>query len=120
MSLVPVPSLVLSFEDARQVVEEHAAKLRPVGTEKLDLLPASGRVLAEPIHADRDFPPFPRAARDGYAVRASDLLHVPARLEVIAESSLLSPENIVAIVAENRELCRIIAASIKTARASND
>src|SRR6266700_1183132 len=39
-------------------------------------------------------------------------------LEVIAESSLLSPENIVAIVAENRELCRIIAASIKTARAS--
>ena len=39
-------------------------------------------------------------------------------LEVIAESSVLSPENIVAIVAENRELCRIIAASIKTARAS--
>src|SRR5262245_19395036 len=38
-------------------------------------------------------------------------------LEVIAESSLLSPDNIVAIVAENRELCRIIAASIKTARA---
>ena len=39
-------------------------------------------------------------------------------LEVIAESSLLSPETIVAIVAENRELCRIIAASIKTARAT--
>jgi four helix bundle protein len=38
-------------------------------------------------------------------------------LELIRESSLLSPENIVAIVAENRELCRIIAASIKTARA---
>ena len=39
-------------------------------------------------------------------------------LEVIAESSLLPRENIVAIVAENRELCRIIAASIKTARTS--
>jgi four helix bundle protein len=39
-------------------------------------------------------------------------------LEIIAESSLVSPENIDAIVAENRELCRIIAASIKTARAS--
>ena len=38
-------------------------------------------------------------------------------LEVMRESSLLSPENIVAIVAE---LCRIIAASIKTARASSD
>jgi four helix bundle protein len=41
-------------------------------------------------------------------------------LEIIAESSLLSPDNIVAIVAENRELCRIIAASIKTARASTE
>jgi four helix bundle protein len=39
-------------------------------------------------------------------------------LEVIAESSLLSPENLAAIVAENRELCRIIAASIRTARES--
>jgi four helix bundle protein len=41
-------------------------------------------------------------------------------LEVLAESSLLSAENIVAIVAENRELCRIIAASIKTARGSDE
>src|SRR5213594_3201188 len=41
-------------------------------------------------------------------------------LEVITQSSLLSAENIVAIVAENRELCRIIAASIKTARAAEE
>jgi four helix bundle protein len=41
-------------------------------------------------------------------------------LELIRESSLLSPENLIAIVAENRELCRIIAASIKTARGSLD
>ena len=39
-------------------------------------------------------------------------------LEIIIRSSLVSAENVVAIVAENRELCRIIAASIKTARAS--
>jgi hypothetical protein len=32
---------------------------------------------------------------------------------------MLSPDNTVAIVAENRELCPIIAASIKTARASS-
>src|SRR5438477_590399 len=36
-------------------------------------------------------------------------------LEIIGQTLLLSPENIVAIVTENRELCRIIAASIKTA-----
>jgi four helix bundle protein len=40
-------------------------------------------------------------------------------LEVIAESSLISPENIVAIVAENRELCRIVGASIRTARSQS-
>jgi four helix bundle protein len=39
-------------------------------------------------------------------------------LEIIAQSSLLLPETTVALIAENRELCRIIAASIKTARAS--
>ena len=41
-------------------------------------------------------------------------------LEVIGQSSLLSAEIIVPIAAENRELCRIIAASIKTARASTE
>jgi four helix bundle protein len=39
-------------------------------------------------------------------------------LEVTAQSALLSPESLGAIIAENRELCRIIGASIKTARAS--
>jgi four helix bundle protein len=38
-------------------------------------------------------------------------------LEVIGQSSLLSRDTIGDIVAENRELCRIIGASIKTARA---
>ncbi len=44
-----------------------------------------GHVLAEGILADRDFPPFARAARDGYAVRAADLAEVPAQLEVVGE-----------------------------------
>ena len=39
-------------------------------------------------------------------------------LEVIALSSMLPTEITAPIVAENRELCRVIAASIKTARAS--
>jgi four helix bundle protein len=39
-------------------------------------------------------------------------------LEIIAESSLLSPDKIVAIVAENRELCRIVGASLRTLRNS--
>jgi molybdopterin molybdotransferase len=31
-----------------------------------------GRVLAEPVLADRDQPPFDRSTRDGYALRAAD------------------------------------------------
>jgi molybdopterin molybdotransferase len=76
---------VLSFEDARRVVETHAKRLQPGRSERVSLLEATGRVLAEALHADRDFPPFPRAARDGYAVRAVDLARLPATLNVIAE-----------------------------------
>ena len=76
---------VVSFEEARHTVEQHAAKVARGEIERVDLLAASGRVLAEPILADRDFPPFPRATRDGYAVRAADVEQVPARLELVGE-----------------------------------
>src|SRR5436309_10040156 len=78
-------SIVLSFEDARRIVEEQAAQLKPRGRELLALLDADRRVLAEPIHADRDLPPFPRATRDGYAVRAADIEKTPSTLEVVGE-----------------------------------
>ena len=76
---------VVSFDEARHLVELHAAGVRPGEIETVDLLAGLGRVLAEEIVADRDFPPFARATRDGYAVRAADLAEVPARLEVVGE-----------------------------------
>ena len=76
---------ILSFEDARRVVEQHAAQIHPCVTEAVDLLAAAGRVLAEAVLADRDIPPFPRSTRDGYAVRAADLVGLPALLTVIGE-----------------------------------
>jgi molybdopterin molybdotransferase len=81
----PTQSLVLSFEDARRAVEDHASQIPPGRNETVDLLHAAGRVLAEPIAADRDIPPFPRSTRDGYAVRAADLATLPAKLKVIGE-----------------------------------
>jgi molybdopterin molybdotransferase len=78
-------STILSFEDARHCVEEQAKGLHPKGRELLSLLDATGRVLAEPIHADRDIPPFPRATRDGYALKAADVQSLPTRLEVVGE-----------------------------------
>jgi molybdopterin molybdotransferase len=79
------PSQLLSFEDARRAVEDHASQTLPRETELVDLLHAAGRVLAEAISADRDIPPFPRSTRDGYAVRAADLHTLPAKLKVIGE-----------------------------------
>jgi molybdopterin molybdotransferase len=67
------------------MVEEHAATLRPRGKELVELLDSLGQVLAEPVLADRNFPPFPRATRDGYAVRAVDLAKLPTTLTVIGE-----------------------------------
>lgn len=51
-------------------------------TEPVRLLEGAGRVLAEPVAADRDYPPFARSARDGFAVRASDL---PGELRIAGE-----------------------------------
>jgi molybdopterin molybdotransferase len=85
VSSVLTSARVLSFEEARHAVEQHAANVRAADAETADLLATAGRVLAEPILADRDFPPFPRATRDGYAVRAADVTLVPAQLEVVGE-----------------------------------
>jgi molybdopterin molybdotransferase len=89
MFAAPVNATVLSFEDARRVVEDQATLIRssmPTGrTESVDLLAAAGRVLYEPVAADRDLPPFPRSTRDGYAVRSADLVQLPTTLEVIGE-----------------------------------
>jgi molybdopterin molybdotransferase len=85
MPTPPTPATILTFEQARHLVEQHAATLRPRGKELVELLDSPGQILAEPVLADRNFPPFPRATRDGYAVRAADLANLPATLAVIAE-----------------------------------
>ena len=85
MSAPPTNSIVLTFEDARRIVEEQAKLVSASTTESVDLLAAPGRVLAEPVVADRDLPPFARSTRDGFAVRSADLAHLPVLLNVIGE-----------------------------------
>jgi molybdopterin molybdotransferase len=64
---------VLSFERALDVVLEHARRAVPARAVETVALPDSvGQVLAEPVRADRDQPPFNRSTRDGYAVRVQD------------------------------------------------
>jgi molybdopterin molybdotransferase len=79
MSVVTQNKL-LSFAEARRIVEKYARASAPTEPELTNLLDAVSRVLAEDLLADRDFPPFPRATRDGYAVLATDVRSVPAQL----------------------------------------
>jgi molybdopterin molybdotransferase len=76
---------VLPFSQAREVVQQYCRKLQPPAQELVSLSDALGRVLAESVSADRDFPPFPRATRDGFALRAEDIQNVPAVLRIVGQ-----------------------------------
>ncbi len=58
--------------EARAIVAEEARRLRPGSPRRLRLEQASGRWLAAAARAERDAPPWPRAMRDGYVLRAED------------------------------------------------
>lgn len=65
-----------SYEQAAAIVAERARSIgnqhRP-RIERIDLALAAGRILAAPLLADDDQPPFPRSTRDGYACRAAEV-----------------------------------------------
>ena len=60
---------MISVEKALETI---LADCRPLGFEKVNILEASGRVMGEDVIAQRDIPPAPNSAKDGYAVRSSD------------------------------------------------
>ena len=70
---------MISVEEALAEILSH---VRPLEPERVPILEALGRVLAEVIVSDIDIPPFDNSAMDGYAVRAADVAGVPARLAV--------------------------------------
>lgn len=61
---------MLSYSEALVLVLENSIHLK---SELINLENGLGKVLAEDIFADRDYPPFNRAAVDGYAFRLEDL-----------------------------------------------
>ena len=64
----------MKFDEARACVIERVTAARvSAPPEQVALDSAAGRVLAENILADRDFPALARSVRDGFAVRAADL-----------------------------------------------
>ncbi|GIU73037.1 MAG: molybdopterin molybdenumtransferase MoeA [Bryobacteraceae bacterium] len=73
----------LTFEQARsEVLKRVASQAEAPAVERVPLHEAAGRVLAETIRADRDYPPEPRSMRDGYAIRAAE---APGEFEIVGE-----------------------------------
>ena len=72
---------MLSVEQARAAMLREAKRL-PAQRVRID--DALGRVLAAPISARRDQPPFSASAMDGYALRAAD---APGVLRIVGESA---------------------------------
>lgn len=60
---------MISVQEAQTLILQAATVL---STETVELEVALGRVLAEEVLADRDYPPFNRAAMDGYAFRVAE------------------------------------------------
>lgn len=75
---------MISVEQARERVLAGIERLEP---ERVGLIEALGRVLAEDVVSDIDVAPFDNSAMDGYAVRAEDVAaaseETPVRLAVV-------------------------------------
>ena len=74
---------MISVEDALNTL---FALVDPLDVELVPLRQAAGRVLAHPVAANRDQPPFPASSMDAYAISESD--YVAGRsLKVIGEAA---------------------------------
>jgi molybdopterin molybdotransferase len=77
---------MITVEEALDKILSH---IQPLGFEKVSILEALGRVIAEDIYAPRDIPPLDNSGMDGYAVRYEDVKQAtsnhPIRLEVIED-----------------------------------
>jgi molybdopterin molybdotransferase len=75
--------LALTFLDARAtVLREVRARCANPFSESVAIEDSPGRVLADDISADRDYPPFNRSVRDGFAVHSIDM---PGRVRIVGE-----------------------------------
>ncbi len=66
--------VMLSYEEACRKVIEQVGKMRgPRASGSVSVWDALGLVLAQEVKTDREYPPFDRSTRDGYAVRSKEV-----------------------------------------------
>jgi molybdopterin molybdotransferase len=72
-----------------EALDKVLSYIQPLGSERVSILEALGRVCAEDILANRDIPSFDNSGMDGYAVRSEDIQSAspnhPVQLEVIED-----------------------------------
>jgi molybdopterin molybdotransferase len=93
---------MVSVDEASGIVFSHLFTPR---WKTVELGDAVGKVLAEEIKADRDFPPFDRVAMDGIAIRSEQVLQgrLTFRIEQIQaagepQKKLILPENAIEVM----------------------
>jgi molybdopterin molybdotransferase len=77
---------MITVEEALEKILFH---IQLLGFERVSILEALGRVIAEDLYANRDIPPLDNSGMDGYAVRSEDIQNAsqdhPVRLKVIED-----------------------------------
>ena len=74
---------MVSFDEAIDIIR---SAVRPLGTERIAVDEAGGRVLAAPVIAAIDSPRADVSAMDGYAIRSDDLGEYPVSLNLVGQS----------------------------------
>lgn len=80
---------MISHESALQKVLDLSSDF---GAEDVHLSDCLGRILVEPIYADRDFPPFDRATKDGVAINFSGIQSTNQHFPVSGMAQAGSPQ----------------------------
>ncbi len=75
---------MIAVKKAQNIITRETGSL---GSERITIANAVGRVLSETIVADSDLPPFDRSQMDGYAVVAKDTLNASVTLDLVGESA---------------------------------
>ncbi len=98
---------MIEVVEAKRLLLEDLGPLEPV---LVPLALALGRVLAETVVADRDFPPTDRSAMDGFAVRAADLPEPGGVLRLVGEVRAGRPAGELRV--GEREAVRVLTGSV--------
>ncbi len=81
---------MISVQEATSII---LAQLFKSKTEKVELTNAVGRILGEPVFADRDFPPFNRVSMDGIAISAKAFQNGRSEFEIEGTQAAGMPQS---------------------------